>query len=105
MSKRLRKRRVRERGPVRTQRLAVFTSYGTREHVECVAVAVQEGGMHSGGRVLDSRRFWSRDYESAEGLTQAALGWARARGARGVTFVKDVLPLDQGGVAPARALN
>ncbi len=105
MSKRLRKRRVRERGPGRTQRLAVFTSYGTREHVECVAVAVQEGGIHSGGRVLDSRRFWSRDFPSAEELMKSALRWALAGGATKVAQVKDVLPLEGGEGAPARALN
>jgi hypothetical protein len=97
--------RVRKTGPAMPGRFAVFANYGTRERVECIAVAVQEGGIDSGGRVLDGRHFWSRDYESGEELTRAALSWARARGARGMAFVKDVLPLEAFGGAPVRALN
>ena len=90
MSKRFKKHRGRP-----AERVAVFTSYGTHEHVECVTVVIQEGGVKSGGKVLGSRHFWSRDYRSPEELLRSALKWARARGAHRIVQVSDVLPLEE----------
>jgi hypothetical protein len=100
MSKRIKKHRG---GPA--ERVAVFTSYGTHEQVECVTVVIQDGGVKSGGKVLDSRRFWSRDYRSPEELMQSALKWALARGANRMAQVNDVLPLEECKDTSVRAVD
>ena len=86
-------------------RIAVFANYGTREHVECITVVIQEGDLDAGGRVLDCQRFWSRDYASLERLLHSAVTWVSAKGARKVFQVADVLPLDECKNECIRVLN
>lgn len=90
MSKRIINRNPKPNGPV-----AVFTNYGTREHVECVTVVIQRGELNLPGAAPESRRFWSRDYQSPEELLRSAVDWAMAQGARSVAQVSEVFPLEE----------
>jgi hypothetical protein len=100
MSKCSKKRRGRP-----AERFAVFTSYGTHEHVECFAVTIQDGGIKSGGKVIDVRPFWSRDYPSLEAVVKSAIDWALARGAKKVNQIDAVFPLEECRDGTVRAMD
>lgn len=86
------------RSPVK--RFAVLTNYGNREHVECIAVSIQVGRS-----MLDSRLFWSRDYQSGEGLTRSVFAWAMGKGAKEIRQLEEVFPIDDNCPPKPRLLN
>jgi hypothetical protein len=61
---------------------AIVAMHGNNGQVEYVTVAVQDGGLKHGGKLLDQKVFWSRDYETGDELIQAALDWALGKGAK-----------------------
>ena len=94
-----------EKRPWSNERVAVFTSYGTYQHVECITVVIQDGGLLSGGKILDSRRFWSRDYRSGGEMGQSACEWALARGAKMLAQLEEVMPLEECKSEVVRGVN
>lgn len=90
---RLNSGRTRDRRPAGS--FAVLTMYGAAGQVECIAVAIQDRGVKQGGRMLDSRLFWSRDYASGEELMEAVVDWFCEKGAVEVRQIDDLLPLEE----------
>jgi hypothetical protein len=107
MRRKLRKRLKNERK--RQERFAVLSSYGTPDHLECLGVVIQNGGTESGGQVLDSRVFWSRDYKSLEEMNQAVADWSRSWCVTKAAVIEGTFPvqdLDLAGGEPCfRALT
>src|SRR5262245_42785746 len=72
--------------------IALIATHGTPEAVSYITVAIQDKPRRQGGKLLDSRVFYSRDFAGPRELASAALNYCWSRRVKTTYGTSECLP-------------
>ncbi len=73
-------------------KVAVMATHGKDGQFEYLTVGIQDKGVYEGGRLLDSRVFYAKEYETIDALLHAAHDYAKGQGVATTAIVQGEHP-------------